>query len=390
MKKQAELLVALRDQLQSLNVMRMDKKVFIGFDGFIDNIQKAVKERQNYQTIYFKTIPEFAARLNAASGKSGQVEMVTEKTKLGGNAPILAQTLGRIGIRSYCIGSMGYPKIHPLFTSLSDRCEAMSVVEPGESNAVEFDDGKIIFSNLHAFEFYTWSYVRSTLGIEKITKAALDSALIALVDWANLPHASDIWDGFLHDVIKPSGRRDFIFLFDLCDPSKKTTQQIDDVLDLISCFSTYGKVTLGLNENETLKIWCAIRGVDCNSPRSCEKIPSLKEAACMLFKTLNIHNLLIHPVDRTLVFGAQGNLELMGRLVTTPKVLTGGGDNLNAGFALGVLAGFSMEHCMLLGMAASGAYIENGTSPDLPALIAYLDVWILSLETKTAVTWFAD
>src|SRR5688572_28661871 len=47
-----------------------------------------------------------------------------------------------------------------------------------------------------------------------------------------------------------------------------------------------------------------------------------------------------------------------------PKVLTGGGDNLN-GYCLGLLFGFSLQQCILLGMAVSGAYIQNGTSPDI-------------------------
>jgi hypothetical protein len=384
METQANLLVTLRAHLKSVSPVTLNKKVFIGFDGFIDNIQKAVKERRNYKTIYFKTIKDFAERLKAASGKSGQVELVTEKTKLGGNAPILANSLGRIGIRTFCAGSMGYPRVHPVFSALSDKCEVISVALPGESDAIEFDDGKIIFSDLQSFESYDWKHICSTVGLDKIKEAVCSSDMVALVDWANLPHASDLWDGLLQNVIKPSGRKDFSFLFDLCDPSKNTAQQIDDVLDLISCFSSYGNVTLGLNENETLKIWSAIHGVDYNDASARKNIPTLKEASDMLFKNLNIHCLMVHPIDRTLVFRAEGPLELMGRLVTKPKVLTGGGDNLNAGYTLGVLARFSMEHCMLLGMAASGAYIENGRSADIDELIQYVDLWISSLDKHSA------
>ena len=380
MANQIDLLAKLREHLRLLNSKELAKKVFVGFDGFVDHVKKAVRERKNYKVHYFKTIQEFASRLSAASGKSAQVEMVTQTIKLGGNAPILANTLGRLGVGGYCVGSMGYPARHPVFSAFNTRCEVVSVLDPGESDAVEFNDGKLIFSDLNVFDTYTWDHVKVTAGIEKLREAVQNSSLVALVDWANLHHASDLWDGLLHDIIKPSGRKDFSFLFDLCDPSKKTSQQIDEVMDLMSCFSTYGNVTFALNENETLRIWCAINGIDFANAVRDAKLPSVKEAGSMLFKSMNISCLLVHPVDCTIAYRAQGVIELKGRLVTKPRVLTGGGDNLNAGYCLGVLAGFSMEDCILLGMAASGSYIENGVSPDLGDLITYLDIWIAHLE----------
>lgn len=359
-----------------------NKKVFVGFDGFVDKIKKAVREKQNTRTVYFDSIREFAERILMACGKSGQIQMDTQRVKLGGNAPILSNTLGKLGIKSFCLGSMGYPKLHDIFSGMSPSCETISVLDPGLSDAVEFNDGKLIFSELEVFDQYTWSHVKKTAGMDKISQAVSQSALIAFVDWANLPHASNIWHGILEDVVKPLQRKDFLFLFDLCDPSKKTTQQIDEVLDLISSYSPYGKVTLGLNENETLKIWAVLRGMDFVKDK--EKLPPVAEAGDFLYKSMNIDSLLVHPIDRSIVYRQHEVIELQGRIVTRPKVLTGGGDNLNGGFCLGLLSGFTLPQCMLLGMAASGSYIENGISPDQQDIIEYLDVWMKELENKEA------
>jgi hypothetical protein len=200
-----------------------------------------------------------------------------------------------------------------------------------------------------------------------------ESQVLALVDWANLPQATDIWQGFLDDVIRPLGMRNKFFLFDLCDPSKKSTQEIDIVLDLISSYSYYGKVTLGMNENEANKIWRSLNGFDFDSMEV--KLPPLKEVGSFIYNAMSIDTLLIHPTNRTLTFQKNEALEIMGRLVTEPKVLTGGGDNLNAGYCLGLLHGLDLSHCMVMGMAASGAYIQNGKSPDMRDLISYLKAW---------------
>lgn len=365
-------LSSLQEDLKQLLKQPIDKKVFVGFDGFVDKIKKAVKERQNSKAIYFPTIRDFAARIARASGKSGQIQMDTQLIKLGGNAPILSNTLGKLGVKSYCVGSMGYPKKHSIFQGMNRNSELISVIDPGLSDAVEFSDGKIIFSELEVFDRYTWTYVKDTTGIDRLLKIASETSLFAFVDWANLPHATDIWDGFLHDVIRHAGRRDFYFFFDLCDPSKRTVQQIDEVLDVIGSFSSYGTVTLGLNENETLKIWAALNGFYLTNDVT---VPPFIEAGDFLYKFMSIDSLLVHPVDRCVLYRQREIIELKGRLVTTPKVLTGGGDNLNAGFCMGILAGMSLPECMLLGIAASGSYIENGISPDIPELVRYLDVW---------------
>lgn len=358
--------------------MPIDKRVFVGFDGFVDSIKKAVKQKQNGEKIFFKTIEEFSQQIRATTSKSGQVEMVTQRIKPGGSAPILSDALGRLGVPGFCVGSLGFPGVHSVFSNMSKRCEIISILDPGHSDAIEFEDGKIIFSDLKEFDDYNWEFISKTVGIKQIKKAIEASRLLAFVDWANIPHASDIWDGVLHDIIKPSGRRDFLFLFDLCDPSKKSTQEIDEVLDLMSCFSPYGKVTLGLNEKETLKIWAAINGVDINIMDA--KIPPVKAAGEYIHKAMNIDYLLVHPIDGAILYNKDDTIELKGRLVTKAKVVTGGGDHLNAGYCLGLLYDLPLSHCVLLGMASSGAYIQRGTSPDFTDVLDYIQVWMEELN----------
>jgi len=85
--------------------------------------------------------------------------------------------------------------------------------------------------------------------------------------------------------------------------------------------------------------------------------------------------LLVHPVDRTIVVTDQDTFELYGNVVSNPAILTGGGDNLNAGFCLGLLNGFSLKECMITAMGTSGAYVKSGISPSMDDLINYLSLW---------------
>jgi hypothetical protein len=290
------LLVELKNKLEQLHQQKVTFNALAGFDGFIDSIQKVVKKKRSARDEYFTSITEFANYLNSLAGKSGQVELITEKTKMGGNAPIMSNALARLNVKATCVGAMGFPEINPVFSTMHSSCQKISVASPGISNAFEFGDGKLIFSELDKLFDYDWNHIAKNGGLNKIRKAAQDAQLVALVDWVNLPRATSIWQLFHDKIVKHSGRKDYYFIFDLCDPSKKSTQEINEVIDLISSFSYYGNVTLGLNENETNKIWMALTGY----PET--QIPSLEIAGRFIYQAMNIDTLLIHPIDRTLVF----------------------------------------------------------------------------------------
>jgi len=351
------------------------KKVITGFDGFIDRIKRPVSSRFGDTVEMFRTISEFAQRLKDAAGKSCQVEMITQKAKAGGNAPILAETLSRAGINCLCIGAMGYPDLHEVFNDPERTYRAISILKPGKSDAIEFDDGKVIFSDLSVFEHFNWKYVRITAGIDVLRREADETNLFVFADWANLPHAADIWQGMLDDVIRPAGRTDRYFMFDLCDPARKTDVQVKKVLDLIGTFSDFGKVTLGLNENETLRIYKLLYGADATDVRV---------AGGRLFSNMTIETLMVHPTDRCILFSREGVSELPGFMVKEPRVLTGGGDNLNAGYCLGRLYGFEPVQAVVLGMASAAAYIRNGFAPGLHDTKAYLRQWLRSLEPQAS------
>jgi hypothetical protein len=381
MKTTKELLAAAADRLKNISASGTPGKVLTGFDGFVDNILKAVREKKGSGIKSYATITDFSDRLRLAAGKSAQIEWVTQR-KMGGNAPILASALGQLDIDCTCSGSLGYPQMNNVFKILAENCNVISLLNPGISNAVEFDDGKIILSELDVFDIYDWNYIRRSKEYPKIEQEVKASDVIAFVDWANLPHSSDIWEGILDYIIKKSGRRDYVFLFDLCDPSRRTAEEIDELLDLISSFSFYGKVTLGLNENETLALYAALNGIDYKVAASQSKIPAVEEAGMFIHNAMNIDYLLVHPRDRALLFHEKHIIQLTGRVITEPKLVTGAGDNFNAGYLLARLHKLDDIQSLILAMTASGAYVQNGHSPTVMEMIDFISNWSDELSTR--------
>src|SRR5438477_11477222 len=86
---------------------------FVGLDGFVDEILHVVDKRESaekYQRL--TTISQFAERLAGAAGRSTNVELVSQMTKLGGNGPIMGNALASFGLKVSYLGILGYPNLH--------------------------------------------------------------------------------------------------------------------------------------------------------------------------------------------------------------------------------------------------------------------------------------
>lgn len=352
-----------RDQLWTVQTEAVG---LIGLDGYVDRIQSVVKSRDGHTRHFYHDLKDFSRKVHRASGESAQLELHTHETKLGGNAPIMANALAAMGWRPTCLGSLGYPSVHKVFASMKDQCTLLSVSEPARTNALEFADGKLILSELSVFENLTWEAVLAQVDEHSLDQTLANVRFIALVGWANLPHATGIWKGILERV-KDTGNKPDVF-FDIADPSKRSAEDIREVLDLMGSLSGEMPVTLGLNSNEANLLYERLAGPGENVP--------LRDKCRTLYQALNVDRLVIHPVDRCILISREGDLEWQGRLIAHPKISTGGGDNFNAGLMLGILNNFEPSVCMILAMATSGSYVSSGHSPTLQELDDYLGQWL--------------
>src|SRR5438128_1863625 len=122
-------------------------RAFVGLDGFVDEIIHAVDKRENAEEFQrLPTISALSERISAAAGKSTNIELVNQRTKLGGNGPIMANALAHLGVKVTYVGALGYPTMHPVFNDFAQHADVHSIAEAGHTDACEFDDGKIMLT----------------------------------------------------------------------------------------------------------------------------------------------------------------------------------------------------------------------------------------------------
>jgi sugar/nucleoside kinase (ribokinase family) len=336
-------------------------KAFVGLDGFVDEILHVVDKRENAEVFQrLPTIAKLAERFGAAAGKSTNLELVNVIIKLGGNGPIMANALASFGMQVTYLGVLGYPNLHPVFHEFAKRAEVYSIADPGTTDALEFEDGKIMIGKHSSLKQMTWENIKSRFGEEKFSAKFGSADLVGFVNWTMLPYMSDLWDSLLKDVCpKMTSHRRTIF-FDLADPEKRTREDIARALDLIAKFEKHFDVILGLNEKEAYEVGSVI-GL---KPKTTNP-ESLAEFAVEAAAKLKIGTLVIHPVTYALAVSGQKADMVNGPYVAKPFITTGAGDHFNSGFCLGKLLGLNNEMSLLTGVTTSGYYVRSGESPSI-------------------------
>ncbi|MSU62478.1 MAG: hypothetical protein EXS31_08785 [Pedosphaera sp.] len=357
--------------LSSLTERPQLLSAFVGMDGFVDEIVHVVDKRQNATTYTrIPTIAAYAARLAGAAGRSTNIELVNQLTKLGGNGPIMANALASFGLNVTYLGTVGRPNLHPVFAGLAKRAEVHSIADACHTDALEFEDGKILVGKSTPLNEVTWPNIQERFGRERFEGKFQNSSLVAFVNWTMIPYMSDIWAALLAELCpRLSGPRRMIF-FDLADPEKRKAEDVRKALNLISQFQQHFDVILGLNEKEAFEVAGAL-GIQTQG----DSAGGLSSLTMEIQQHLGIQTLAVHPVLFALaVCGGKVDV-VQGPYIPTPLITTGAGDHFNAGFCLGKLLGLSNAMCVLLGVATSGHYVRTAQSPDVPALIQMLRNW---------------
>lgn len=344
---------------------------FVGLDGFVDEITHAVDTRQDAEHFSrLQTIADFGQRITSAAGKSTNIEFVTQKTKLGGNGPIMANALATLGLRVTYVGALGYPNIHPVFKPFQERAEVHSIAESGHTDAVEFLDGKVMLVKSVSLKDVTWANIQERFGRDRFETAFSESSLIGFVNWTMIPYMSDIWDSLLKEFCpRLNGPRRRIF-FDLADPQKRPDPDIQRAMKLMREFQRYFDVTLGLNEKEETEIAEAL-GI-AHEDRTPEGLAKTGRA---IYERLGIDTLVIHPVTYAFAIRGDNVSRVGGPKIRNVMITTGAGDHFNSGFSLGQLLGLDNASCVLIGVATSGYYVSTAQTPTLGDLAGMLRNW---------------
>ena len=317
------------------------------------------------------TIEAFAQRIHGAAGCSANIELVSSRTKIGGNGPILAGALGALGASVTYMGAVGYPGVHPVFQALERAGRVFPLAEPAHTDALEFHDGKLMLGKMESLRKITWERLVNVVGREALAGLLENCDVLALVNWTMVPYMTDIFENIVREICpRLTTERTRYAFFDLADPEKRTAGDLRRMLHILPKFAGPFRVVLGLNEREAREVAAAL-----GLPTSALNAKFVNELCRYIATELGLWAVVVHPVKYAVatVDGREFNQD--GPTTANPVITTGGGDHLNAALCLGLALGLDMPACLLMGVCCSGFYVIHGRTPCPDELIGFMGAW---------------
>lgn len=353
------------ERLEKAKKKTSEFQVFVGFDGYEDILAKPVRTVNPEGTPeFFETISEFGEYLQKKAGKSCSLELYKLAKKPGGNAVIFARAISGMGIKTRCVGAFGYPEIREIFCFDAGNLELLSISDPGFCTALEFQDGKIMLAENNGINAIDYSLIARRLGEPSLYRLMDEADVVALMNWSEMPQATDIWKGIQEHILEkfPRSTRKKVFV-DISDCSRRTLEEIREMLAMLKGFSDYCEVTLSLNQNEFDRVYEASGKTGCRDTES---------IGMYLCEEIDLKYLVLHQIEGAVVFTANTYSFLPNHKIDHPQISTGGGDNFNAGLVFGMMAGMEINASVYLANIVSSYYVLYGRSPTIGEMISYI------------------
>ena len=333
----------------------------IGFDGYIDRVVR-IKKDQNVPAALFESTGDFAEYILKRRGKSVDLALLRQSEKIGGNGPIMAESLALKNIQTVCIGAMGYPKLNPVYHRLNNMCRLLSVEETAFTLALEFNDAKLMLAEKESLDRVNWERLCTIIGEEELASLVIGTDLLAFTNWSGIAQSNDILSGIA--ALKRNNKG--ILFLDLADPSCKSPEQFAELFSLIEKLSSSYNIIMGFNNNELLIMYNHFFGA--------HKTVFDRNMVSELVDALPLDEIVIHGIDWAEAHSRDKHcVEVVGEKVANPVILTGAGDNFNAGYCWGKLCSLDSEACLYLGNISATMYVERGHPVGIQDIVSFIE-----------------
>lgn len=354
-------------------------RIVAGFDAVVDSILDVVHARDGERYSRTTSIAGFGHRIADAAGRCANFELVLKQRKVGGNACNLADAASTLGARLTLLAGLSDERdpdaFDPVLRPLAERCErVISLGTPSHTDALEFDDGKVMFGKIEPLDRVTWDVILQAVGGPGALAATLAGAdALVTGNWTMTRSMNDIWLRLAQDVLPALDERDrpARLFVDTSDPAKRSDEDLTLAVDRLRAIDALVPVALGLNLAEATRV-STVAGSTPPPAHAMTDASALRDAAGTLRESLGISAVVLH--SRFCAASAEPDeaAAFEGPYTSSPALSTGAGDNFNAGWLLADRLGLPAPQCLAVGSAVAGWYVRKGASPTLSDVCAFL------------------
>ncbi len=342
-------------------------RVVFGFDGYVDRVREVVADRhdpEHYDRL--DTLAGFGDRVNSSveADSSLSFEWLQRGTRTGGHTSHLSRVFGAWGFDPVMIGMYGRPELDVFAEEFSDY-ERHTLGEPGYTDAVEFDDGKLMIMELGDTKELDWERLLETVDRETLSDRLDGADLLGTGYWAETPDLPDVLDG-LRDLWDELEDPPETVLVDPGDVRKLDRDRLRAGRDALGRLNDVARVVVSANRAET-KLLAELFGDDV--PEDADAATDVEAVA----DAIDAELVVSHGVDRSVVVGPSGTTGVAVPKVEEPELTTSSGDHFNAGLALALVEGMDPEAAVVVGNAVAGEFVRTGDPPAFDAVRSFVE-----------------
>ncbi|NBB78079.1 MAG: hypothetical protein GVY36_01310 [Verrucomicrobia bacterium] len=340
----------------------------VGFDGFIDTFIRLENP---------STMAELGPKIEAAAGIAASYPAQHIGDKFGGNGPLFASAMHGIhngAIDLTYIGAMGRDSILPIYEeALGNKATKLySLADPAHSDCLEFDDGKVMLSDLRSCAEITWERLLECVGPENLDALLKKGEFIGAVNWGKLIHVGEIWENLAERLAALGVKAKTIpFFMDLAEFEQRPREDVEKLMERLPKITAQCHTLLSFNLKEAWQMG-AFFGGDFSGKKDPD---SVAELARFLKDNIEVDRIIIHPNDGAACASREQSTYLPGPVCQKPLISTGAGDAFGAGCLSATVRGLDDLGLLLCGVCSSGYYVRTGDYASFEKIAGFIEKW---------------
>ncbi|WP_276250693.1 hypothetical protein [Haloarcula rara] len=344
------------------------RRVVFGFDGYLDRVREVVADRTD-PTSYERLprLSDFRDRLDRSveAGSSLSYEWLEDGRRTGGHTCHLSRAFGTWAFSPTLVGMYGDP-VHETFEREFGEYDLHSIGEPGVTDAVEFDDGKLMLTEIGDTMTLDWAGLDDRFGHDRLVERLGGAALLGVGYWSETPRLPSVLSGLRErwaDIEDPPET----VLVDPGDVRKLDADRLRSGREAIGELGDVTDVVVSANRAETDVLADAYDG---------EADRDFAAAAATVFDAVEPTWFVGHGVDRSVVVTADDTHSVAVPAVEEPELTTSSGDHFNAGLALAAITGLDPAAAVVVGNAVAGHFVRTADQPSLDEVRAFVEEYM--------------
>ena len=336
--------------------------VIFGFDGYVDNIRQVKASKDDEVGERISTLDDFGKEItsSAAANSSLSIPWMQKQQQTGGHVSHLARVYQGLDFDTTLLGMCGDPLLD-IFEKEFSECTIYSLGQPGITDAIEFDDGKILLTENGDAAPLNWESLQSRVETPTLVNELNGVRLFGIGYWSAIPGLADVLDGLRKNVFPKLSDAPEHVLIDPANVRRLDRQKLNEMVTATHKLSEIVDLTVSANRVET-KILAAKMGSSASG--------TLMADARTAFDLLGVDRFVGHSTTESVVVSERGTGRVLVETVDSPQSVTGAGDHFNAGVGLGLIENLPDDAAVALGNTLAHEFVQTGETPTYDDLVS--------------------